>query len=72
MLVPSLICWTVWYFASFRHDSDPGFPWPVIVTLVTTLRLLQVITNKSDIVAREQARLERKQRKTLEAGPEQG
>ena len=69
VLVPSLICWTVWYFASFRNDSDPGFPWPVIVTLVTTLRLLQVITNKSDIVAREQARLERKQRKTLEAGP---
>jgi hypothetical protein len=72
VLVPSLICWTVWYFASFRHNADPGFPWPVIVTLVTALRLLQVLTNKSDIVAREQARLERKQRKALEAGPEQG
>ena len=71
VLVPSLICWTVWYFASVRHNADPGFPWPVIVTLVTMLRLLQVLSNKHDIVAREQARLERKQRKALEAGPEE-
>ena len=72
VLVPSLVCWTVWYFASFRHNADPGFPWPVVVTLVTVLRLLKVITNQRDIVAREQARLERKQRKALEAGPEEG
>ena len=72
VLVPSLICWTVWYFASSRHSADPGFPWPVIVTLVTMLRLLQVLKSKRDIVAREQARLERKQRKALESGPEEG
>src|SRR3954470_23645078 len=65
VLVPSLICWTVWYFAGSRHSADPGFPWPAIVTLVTMLRLLQVLINKRDIVAREQARLERKQRAAL-------
>ena len=72
VLVPSLVCWSVWYFASFRHNADPGFPWPVIVTLVTLLRLLQVLSNKRDIVAREQARLEMKQRKALETHPDDG
>jgi hypothetical protein len=72
VLVPSLVCWAVWYFASFRHDADDVFPWPVVVTLVTVLRLLQVLTHKRDIVARELARLERKQRKGLGPGSEDG
>lgn len=64
-LVPSLVLWTFWFLTSYLdHPDHPGFPWPVFVTLFTAVRLLQVQLDKRDIIEREQARLERKQRLT--------
>jgi len=61
-LVASLVCWTVWFLGSFEHLGHPGFPWPAFVTLFTAVRLLQVQLARRDIVERERARLERRQR----------
>lgn len=59
-LVPTLICWVVW--ASFTF----GFPWPIFVTLGTIAPLLRVVTNKTEIIAHQQRRLEEEQRTALE------
>ena len=62
-LVPSLVLWTFWFLTSYLDNPDePGFPWPVIITLFTAVRLLQVQLDKRDIIERERARLEHKQR----------
>ena len=66
-LVPTIICWSVWFFTSFQHNAGPGFPWPVFVMLGTGMNLLRVLLHRQDIVAEEQRRLEKKQRKALEA-----
>ena len=63
LLVASLVVWTFWFLTSYLDNPDhPGFPWPVLVTLFTVVRLVQVQLDKRDIIEREQARLERKQR----------
>lgn len=43
-----------------------GFYWPVFVILVGGANLLRVLLHKQDIVEKEQRRLERRQRKSLE------
>lgn len=69
-LIPTLICWTVWVLTSLSSgDFDPYFPWPLFVMLGTGVNLLQLQLRRKDIVAEEQRRLERKQRKALEARP---
>jgi hypothetical protein len=65
-VVTSLAVWTFWFLTSYLGSpDDPGFPWPVFITLFTAVRLVQVQLDKRDIVERERARLERKQRQAL-------
>ncbi|MEP7091478.1 MAG: DUF1707 domain-containing protein [Nocardioidaceae bacterium] len=59
-LVPTLICWVVWASIGFH------FPWPIFVTLGTIAPLLRVVTNKTELVAHQQRRLEEEQRTALE------
>jgi hypothetical protein len=61
----AVICWTIWAF------TGAGFPWPVFPTFFVGLRVPQVLMNKDEIVAKEQERLEKKQRKALEQPPPQ-
>lgn len=58
----SLICWVIWATVMFG-----GFPWPLFVMLGTGLNALNTHSQRASIVARERKRLERKQRKELEA-----
>jgi len=64
-LVPTIICWTIWLLTSM--GGDWSFPWPAFVMLGTGVNLLQVQLRRQDLVAEEQRKLEKKQRKALEA-----
>jgi hypothetical protein len=66
LLIPSLICWVIWFFTSFQHNAQPGFPWPIFVSLGTGANLVRVLLNQQELVEQEQRRLERKQRKSIE------
>ena len=57
----AVVCWVIWA-ASGMH-----FPWPIFPTLFVGMRVPQVLMNKREIVARERERLEKKQRKAIEA-----
>lgn len=59
----SLICWVIWGATMLG-----GFPWPIFVMLGTGLNVLRTMTNRSDMVADEVRRLEKKQRKQLPPG----
>jgi hypothetical protein len=72
MLIPSLICWTIWLVTGFHGGIHLHFPWPVFVTLGTGANLLRVLLNKQDIVEQEVRRLERKQRSALAARKPRG
>lgn len=68
MLVPSLICWTIWLAVLLGHGAHHAvFPWPVFVTLGTGANLLRLLGNKHEIIEQEQRRLEKKQRKALQS-----
>jgi uncharacterized membrane protein YccC len=68
LLVPSLICWVIWIATGWGSGGfSPSFPWPLFVMLATGANLIRVLVHREDIVAEEQHRLERKQRKALEA-----
>jgi uncharacterized protein DUF1707 len=64
-LLISMVCWTVWYLASYRHNAAAGFPWPVFPTVFIGLRAIQVVTRREEIVAHERRRLERRAVKAL-------
>jgi hypothetical protein len=57
-----LITWTIWAIVMFGE-----FPWPLIVNIVAFMNFIRVAANKSEIVAGEVKRLERKQAKEIEA-----
>ena len=64
----SLICWVIWIATSFRHGGfHPYFPWPIFVMLGTGANLARLLTNKHDIIAEEQRRLERRQRRASDS-----
>jgi hypothetical protein len=60
-LTPTLICWAIWAAAG------AGFPWPIFVTIVTGLKLVQLITTRQDSITAIERDLEKKERKRLEA-----
>lgn len=66
-LVPTIICWSIWFLTALGGDNGLYFPWPVFVMLGTGINLLQVQLRRQDLVAEEQRKLEKKQRKALEA-----
>jgi hypothetical protein len=63
-LIPSVICWVIWVATGL---GGWYFPWPVFVMLGTGAHLARVLMHRQDIVAGEERRLEKKQRKALEA-----
>ena len=58
----ALVTWTIWAVVMFG-----GFPWPLFVNAFALMNLLRVAVSRSDIVAAEVRRLERKQAKELDA-----
>ena len=70
-LIPTIICWTVWLMIGASGGSSGGFeatfPWPLFVMLGTGVNVFRVLMHKQDIVLEEQRRLEKKQRKALQA-----
>jgi hypothetical protein len=68
MLVPSLVCWAIWLASGWGQGEgfEPGFAWPVLVTLWTGLRLVRVATHKEQMVLEERRRLEKRRRKELD------
>jgi hypothetical protein len=68
MLVPSLICILIWVVGGLEPDGwEMNFPWPLFVVIGTGIHPLRVRLERREIVDREQARLEKKQRKAFEA-----
>lgn len=69
LLIPSVICWAVWVMVGLNTpspaDFHAGFPWPLFVMLGTGANLARVLLNRTDLVAEEQHRLEKKQQKAL-------
>lgn len=61
-VVASMICWTIWAVVMWG-----GFPWPLFVMLGTGINALQTQFQREELVAKERRRLEKKQRKHLEA-----
>lgn len=65
-LGPSLVCWVIWLLTSFdgTHFS-PYFPWPIFISFAALLRVSQLTVNKREFIAREQAKLEKRELKAL-------
>ncbi len=68
LLIPSLVCWVIWLAAGWGQGAgfQPQFPWPLFVMLGTGANLIRVLVHREDMVAEEQRRLERQQRRALE------
>lgn len=60
MLGPSLICVIIWVATGL------GFPWPLFVIGGTGINLVRVLIQRPDIVEERVAKLERRERKSLE------
>ena len=65
LLIPNLICWTIWYLSG--HD---GFLWPLFVTIPTVVSFLKLASNKERLVEARVAKLQRRQARALEASTE--
>jgi hypothetical protein len=65
LLIPNLICWTIWYLTGQTH-----FLWPLFVLIPTGLNFLRVATSRQQIIESRVEKLERRQAKALE--PRQG
>ena len=63
-LVPTLICWAIWVAL-----TPAGSPWPLLVMLGTGARLVRVLVLRQDIIAEEQRRLEKRERRALGGPP---
>lgn len=60
-LVPTLICWVVWAM------TTPGeFPWPIFVTLGTSLGWLRLVTARETHIAETERHLQEKARRREE------
>jgi hypothetical protein len=72
-LSASLICWAIWLVTSWGGPGfDPGFAWPVFVSLGTGLNVARLQFQRQAMIDAELRRLEKKQRKRLEQGHEKG
>jgi hypothetical protein len=56
----SAVCWTIWAVVMFG-----GFPWPLFVMLGTGINAVRAASSRTEVVARERRRLEKRQRKAL-------
>jgi hypothetical protein len=64
VVVPAAILTGIWAISGF------GFYWPVFVIFFCVANVLRVFTNRTDIIAEQVKKLERKQRRAIE-GPDQ-
>ena len=64
-LLPTVICWLIWVVTGLHEGGgfSAPFPWPLFVMLGTGAHLARVLMSRQDIIAEEQRRLERRQRK---------
>jgi len=66
-LIPSMICWVIWVLTSSGKDRVDGWlVWPVLVMLGTGARLMSVIINRGEILAEQQRRMEKQERRRIE------
>ena len=66
-VIPSMVCWVIWVLTSFDPDGfDPYFPWPLFVMLGTGVRLMSVVINRGEILAEQQRRMEKQERRRIE------
>ena len=63
----ALFTWAIWAATAFAASGTVYFPWPLIVNAFALMNLFRVATNKTEMVASEVKRLERKQAKEIEA-----
>lgn len=69
-LVPSLICWVIWIATSFGGGAfHANYPWPIWVTLGTSIRLIRVALNKQAIIESEKQKVQRKEQRRIEERP---
>jgi len=66
-LTPTLICWAIWAATMFGE-----FPWPLIVTIASGAKFLQLVTTPAESIASIERELEKKERKRLEAKKDRG
>jgi hypothetical protein len=65
-LGPSLVCWVIWLLTSFDGTHfHPYFPWPIFISFAALMRVSQLTINKREVIAREQAKLEKRELKAL-------
>ena len=65
-LIPSMICWVIWAMSLDGSVYELGFPWPIFVMLGTGVRLMSVIINRGEILAEQQRRMEKQERRRIE------
>ncbi|HEY5419106.1 MAG TPA: DUF1707 domain-containing protein [Marmoricola sp.] len=65
-LIPSMICWVIWVMSYDPGGSSLNFPWPIFVMLGTGVRLMSVIINRGEILAEQQRRIEKQERRRIE------
>jgi len=65
-LIPSIICWVIWMMSFDAEGSTLDFPWPIFVMLGTGVRLMSVIINRAEILAEQQRRMEKQERRRIE------
>lgn len=69
-LFPSLVCWAIWAWVLVAGHGTP-FPWPIFVTIGTGgLGALRLVTDKEDQISSIQRRLEKRQNRALDRGPD--
>ena len=66
-LTPTLICWAIWAATMFGE-----FPWPLIVTVASGAKFLQLVTTPAESIASIERELEKKERKRLEGKRDKG
>jgi Domain of unknown function (DUF1707) len=64
-LGPSLVCWAIWVFLAVDDGWNPAFPWPIFVSFFALMRVGQLTVNKREVIAHEQAKLEKRELKAL-------
>ena len=69
MLVPSLICLTIWIW-SMVNSGGPIFPWPIFVILGTGGYLARLVFGRESAIEEEREKLRKKQAKALSSHAE--
>lgn len=65
-LTPTLICWVVW-MTVLIGGAGTFFPWPVFVTVGTSVRFLQLVGTRHDTIVGIEHGLQRRERRRLES-----